>query len=208
MNIFVLDTDCKKAAQYHCDKHLVKMITEHNQILGSISHIFLGIKKKSEITPEYIKKHFSTFPRKDDNGDPFPYGIGYRSHPCTTWANESLHNYAWLIKVTEEMCKEYTSRYNKINAGEAIVKWYKSNGPWFSKIQQTPFTLAMPDNLKTEDAVHSYRLYYASHKAYFAKWKNGEPEWWGKYLKIVVDQKLINEKSLPNAKLYLDNVVM
>ena len=208
MNIFVLDNDVTKAAQYHCDKHLVKMITEHNQILGSISHIFHGIKKKSEITPEYIQKYFSTFPRKDKEGNPHPYGIGYRSHPCTIWANESLHNYTWLIRVTEEMCKEYTKRYGKTNAGEAIVKWYKTNGPWFSRVSQTPFVLAMPDNLKSDDAVHSYRLYYASHKAYFAKWKNGEPEWWGKYLKLAIDQNLINEKSLPNAKLYLDGVTV
>ena len=28
MNIFILDEDPKKAAEYHCDKHVVKMILE------------------------------------------------------------------------------------------------------------------------------------------------------------------------------------
>ena len=57
MNIFVLDKDVKLAAQYHCDKHLVKMITEHNQILGSIAHVGRGVKKKIEITPDYCKNN-------------------------------------------------------------------------------------------------------------------------------------------------------
>ena len=33
MNIFVLDDNLTNCAVYHNDKHLVKMITEQNQIL-------------------------------------------------------------------------------------------------------------------------------------------------------------------------------
>lgn len=33
MNIFVLDNDIKLYSQYHCDKHLVKMITHRNTIM-------------------------------------------------------------------------------------------------------------------------------------------------------------------------------
>jgi hypothetical protein len=33
MNIFYLDKDPKKAAQYSCDKHVVKMILESAQML-------------------------------------------------------------------------------------------------------------------------------------------------------------------------------
>jgi len=32
MNIFVLDYNPKKAAEYHCDKHVVKMILENGPI--------------------------------------------------------------------------------------------------------------------------------------------------------------------------------
>ena len=35
MNIFLLDKDPKIAAQYHCDKHVVKMILESAQMLCS-----------------------------------------------------------------------------------------------------------------------------------------------------------------------------
>jgi hypothetical protein len=206
MNIFVLDTDIKLAAQYHCDKHLVKMITEHNQILGSIAHVGRGIKKKSEITSDYSRLNFQNFPRVDENGDPYPYGIGYKNHPCTQWASENKTNYEWLCDLTIEMCKDYEKRYNKKHVGEAIASWYKTNPPSIIDGEITPFVLAMPEPLKTEDAVHSYRLYYASHKAYFAKWKNGEPSWWSKYLKIAIDQNFIHERSLPNAKKFLEEI--
>ena len=204
MNIFVLDKDVKLAAQYHCDKHLVKMITEHNQILGSIAHVGRGIKKKIEITSDYCKTNFANFPRINENGDPFPYGIGYKTHPCTQWAMASKENYEWLCNLNLEMCKEYTLRYQKRNTGESITEWYKNNPPVLDSSGMTPFALAMPDILKSDDAVHSYRLYYASNKAYFAKWKNGIPDWWGKYLKLSIDGNFIHERSLPNAKIYLN----
>ena len=35
MNIFVLDYNLEKCAQYHCDRHVVKMILESAQILST-----------------------------------------------------------------------------------------------------------------------------------------------------------------------------
>lgn len=35
MNIFVLDLDITKCAEYHCDKHVVKMILETTQLLNN-----------------------------------------------------------------------------------------------------------------------------------------------------------------------------
>lgn len=37
MNIFVLDENPRLAAQYHCDKHVVKMVLETAQILSTVS---------------------------------------------------------------------------------------------------------------------------------------------------------------------------
>jgi hypothetical protein len=180
MNIFVLDTDPKKCAKYHCDKHLVKMITEHNQILGSIAYTARGINRKKDITPEFIEENFKGFPRK--NGLlPHPYGIGYKNHPCTQWARQSLDNYQWLCTLTTEMCKEYTRRYGRKHAGEEICNWYKINHPNLPKTSMTPFAQAMPDDCKHPDAVIAYRNYYKQYKWRFAKWSHSPtPEWFGK----------------------------
>lgn len=181
MNIFVLDLDPKICAKYHCDAHLVKMITEHNQILGSIAYSARNIRNKKDVTLEFIRENFKGFPRQL-NGIVHPYGMGYINHPCTKWAGESLDNYMWLTELTSEMCKEYTRRYGKKHAGEDINKWYSENHPNLPLIGMTPFAQAMPEDVKNKDVVMSYRNYYKKYKNSFAKWSHSEkPNWWELY---------------------------
>ena len=49
MNIFVLDEDPIKAAAYHCNKHVVKMIIECAQMLSTVHwhYLYDDIKKKN-----------------------------------------------------------------------------------------------------------------------------------------------------------------
>lgn len=178
MNIFVLDLEPSKCAEYHCNKHLVKMLVEHCQILGSIAYTARGIHRKADITPDFIGRTFKGFPRSRE-GSPHPYGIGYRNHPCTQWAAKSLDNYRWLCELTMEMAYEYTRRYGRKHACEDICQWYASNHPELPIIGMTPFAQAMPDDCKNPDAVKAYRKYYQIHKARFAKWPVGKtPSWW------------------------------
>jgi len=178
MNIFVLDLDPKKCAEYHCDKHLIKMIVEHNQILGSIAYTARGISSKKEINPDFVKTYFNSFPRRNLEGDSHPYGIGYKNHPCTQWAARSKQNYNWLCDLNLEMCKEYTKRYGKIHSGKKITEWYAYNQPKLSDIGMTPFAQAMPDECKNPNAVIAYRSYYIKYKSRFAKWKTKIPSWY------------------------------
>ena len=67
MNIFVLDTDPRKAAQYLCDKHVVKMTLEYAQILSVYNQHKDGVYR-----PTHLK------------------------HPCVLWAGKSIANYQWL----------------------------------------------------------------------------------------------------------------
>jgi hypothetical protein len=178
MNIFVLDLDPQKCAEYHCDKHLVKRITEHNQILGSIAYTARGVNRKADITSEFVSKVFPGFPRKIEDR-PHPYGIGYKNHPCTTWAGKSLNNYQWLCTLTAYMCKEYTKRYGRKHAGEDICRWYADNHPNLPMLGITQHAQAMPDDCKIHgDVVTAYRNYYKKYKSSFAKWAHSpKPEW-------------------------------
>jgi len=180
MNIFVLDLDPQKCAEYHCDKHLVKMLVEHCQILGSIAYTARGITRKKDITPEFVNKHFAGFPRKNEDGGPRPYGIGYKNHPCTTWAAASIQNYLWLCNLTLRMGDEYTKRYGRKHACEDICRWYYSNMPAsLPMLQMTNFAQAMPEDCKNENAVIAYRNYYIKHKSKFARWAHSQtPNWW------------------------------
>ena len=49
MNIFYLDKDPNVCANYHCDKHVVKMIVEYAQMLSTAHRVLDGRREKSII---------------------------------------------------------------------------------------------------------------------------------------------------------------
>jgi hypothetical protein len=155
MNIFILDLDPKKCAQYHLNSHVVKMVLETSQIL-------CGVHWMSEGGQYDI-----------------PYKLSHKNHPCSIWARECIENYKWLCELGIELCKEYTLRYGKRHKSEDVIDWCISNPP---KIRingkMTPFALAMPDECKVDNPVESYRIYYMTEKRKIAVWKNREiPSW-------------------------------
>jgi len=155
MNIFLLDTDTRKCAQYHCDKHVVKMILETAQLLCGVHHV------TNQVTTEV------------------PYKLSHKNHPCAIWARESLPNYLYLCDLGLELCKEYTYRYGKRHKSQDVIEWCLINKP---NIPDTTFTTparAMPDDYKVDNVVESYRRYYMGEKSNIAVWKNREtPEWY------------------------------
>ena len=72
MNIFLLDADVEKCAEYHVDKHVVKMVLETAQLLCGVHHM------TSQVT------------------EPSLYKLSHKNHPCSIWARNSLSNYNYL----------------------------------------------------------------------------------------------------------------
>jgi len=162
MNIFVLDWDVKKCAQYHNDKHVVKMILETAQLLCGVHH--MTNSKFSEI----------------------PYKLSHKNHPCSIWARESLTNYLWLCELGLELCEEYTYRYGRRHKSQDIIEWCITNKPNIGDKGFTQPAKAMPDEYKVESVVESYRNYYRGEKASFSKWKNRKtPLWFEKDLLLL-----------------------
>ena len=153
MNIFVLDTDIEKCAQYHFDKHVYKMILESAQMLSTTIRL-TGI----------------------DAG----YKESYVNHPCTKWTRESLSNWRWLRDLAIALNKEWVFRYNhpKDKKHKSLEVIYTLPEPNIPDIGLTPFAQAMPDEYKSDDAVESYRSYYVWEKAHLAAWKNRQPPYW------------------------------
>jgi len=140
MNIFFLDYDPKKCAQYHLDKHVVKMIVETAQMLYSV-HWFM------ELTlPEtaYKKAHIN--------------------HPCSIWARTSLENYIWLCQLGEELCREYTYRYGKIHKTQQHIEWLQRNIPLLAPIGITNPAQAMPQEYKDPNPIQAYKNFYVKNK--------------------------------------------
>mgnify|MGYP003304916960 FL=1 len=151
MNIFVLDEKVEKCAEYHCDKHVIKMILESAQMLSAVVRL---------------------------NGHDIGYKLTHKNHPCTIWARESLSNYNWLVRLTRLLNYEYRYRYDKdINhKSYDLVKTLPI--PDLPDIGLTPFAQAMPEQYKNKNAVKAYRDYYINEKSSFLTWtKRKKPKW-------------------------------
>lgn len=152
MNIFVLDRNIRKCAQYHNDKHLVKMILETAQLLCSA--------------------HWSL-------GSDAPYKATHKNHPCAIWTRESKSNYIWLCKLGIQLCVEFEYRRGKKHSTKQVISWCLKNIPKLDDKGLTDFALAMPDEFKIGNVVECYRSYYLNNKRHLATWnKRGEPHWW------------------------------
>lgn len=152
MNIFILDTDIQKCAQYHCDQHVVKMILESVQLLCT------ALNKKGFVTP---------------------YKSTHLNHPSVLWVEESYDNFLWLKQLALALNEEYKFRYNKQVDHKSIAILHSISAHSFPAIGLTRFPQAMPDNYKVQnDAAKAYRRFYIGDKAKFAKWtKRAAPHW-------------------------------
>lgn len=156
MNIFYLDEDLNLNAQYHVDRHVVKMITEQNQLLSSVHWL---------------------------NNSQAPYKLTHKNHPCAIWARDSLDNYIWLCRMTLSLCKEYTYRYGKIHKGEEVAIWHLNNLPNIPSLGITSRPKCMDNKYKLENVIDSYRNYYIYAKSHLHLWKNREKPYWVQELK-------------------------
>ena len=111
-------------------------------------------------------------------------------------------NYDWLWRHGMELCFEYTRRYNNIHKCQAVIMDLTIDNVGFAfehmSRQGTPHPLCIPDVHKEEDnAVLSYRRYYANDKKDIAKWEKTRPmpDWYasGAY-KIDVDFDIMNKE--------------
>jgi hypothetical protein len=154
MNIFILDKDVKKCAQYHCDKHVVKMILETAQLLCGVHHV------TAQVT------------------DQVPYKLSHKNHPCAIWTRESLSNYLYLCELGLALCDEYTHRYGKRHKSLQVILWCINNRPNIPDKEFTEPAKAMPEEYKVKSVVDSYRNYYRGAKSGFTTWKNRDiPKW-------------------------------
>lgn len=184
MNIFFLDADLKLCAKYHCDKHVVKMITEHNQMLTTNLYVLCNvIDEKKRVDEKKMKKVFRDFPRVNERGKIEPYKMTHLNHPWTFWLRQDVERAMWAINLTKELCEEYTRRYKKIHKGSAINDWlrkkYESFNARDSTVDEKTMPQCMPEQFKvTGNPVAAYRKYYKIAKSNFAKWNHSEkPKW-------------------------------
>jgi hypothetical protein len=162
MNIFVLDENPVVAAEYNCDKHIVKMVLELYQQLGSA------------VIRHGAKPHMMPLTSKGT-----PLKGGYHNHPCTRWCGETRANYKWASNHALALCSQYFQRYGKIHTCQQGIEMLSQMFHLIPEGELTPFAQAMPDQYKDSNPVTAYRNYYLNEKREFANWRLGNvPYWW------------------------------
>lgn len=156
MNIFYLDSEVKKCAEYHVNSHIVKMPLETAQLLCSA--------------------HWNT-------GGEAPYKNTHRNHPCSLWARNSISNYMWLCELGFSLLDEYSFRYGKTHGCHKVITWCSENIPNLKEDGFTEPPLAMGDEFKVisfgkVNVIQSYRNYYLKAKNHLFQWKKRDiPDW-------------------------------
>ena len=182
MNIFILDESPEMAAQYHCDKHVCKMILESGQMLCTAHWMaWLDILKKSRRDFKLVRdmQNF-LFENVPIQSQP-PWKLTHVNHPCSVWTRNTMENYMWHSDLGLYLCREYTFRYTKVHKAFKTHMWLQQNTPpdIISKSLE-PFEICMKEEYKiSKSPVECYREYYLKDKVRFAKWKKGNiPNWW------------------------------
>ena len=176
MNIFYLHNDPKTCAEYHVDKHCVKMILEYAQLL-STAHRVLDGTLSDVISHSGRRKKVYTL---NDSRDGILYSATHVNHPSAIWVRQSEQNYRWLFTLFCELLKEYTHRYGKLHACERLVTTLGKPPKNIDMDKQfTEPTPAMPDDYKVAgDSIQSYKNYYLGDKQRMFSWKNRSvPSW-------------------------------
>ncbi|MFO7949889.1 MAG: hypothetical protein R6U36_05925 [Candidatus Fermentibacteraceae bacterium] len=152
MNIFVLDRDVRRCAQYHADRHVVKMVLESAQMLCTVLA---------------------------ENGMQAPYRPTHSHHPCTLWAGESLANWRWLRELALALNGEYRYRFGSGRDHRSAVVARGLPEPPIPDLGLTEFAQAMPEEYRVPgDAVAAYRRFYVAEKSGLAGWtRRPVPDW-------------------------------
>lgn len=151
MNIFLLDDNPVTNAKYYTDKHVVKMVLEHAQMLSAAVRL---------------------------SGIDAGYRLTHKNHPCTKWVCESLDNWCYLFVLTEALHDEWKFRFNHNHNHKSFDMVRSLPVPNLPRLGMTSFAQAMPDQYKNDNAVEAYREYYRGEKQHLFKWtKRDVPEW-------------------------------
>ena len=165
MNVFLLDEDPELCAQYTCDKHISIGIQ-------NISYILCGVMKNKGISYCYDLSKAKL------------------SHPFVKWGGERDERFLWLRELGMHLCREFSYRYSRngthnhscehivrdvyLKEEERNIRWKKEE----HKVNIDKAPMCIPDYLKDESTIKSYRNYYLSKKSHMLQYtKRNVPNW-------------------------------
>ena len=183
MNIFYLDHDPRKAAEYHCDKHVSKMIVEYGQLMSTAHRMIDGehthrLSKSGSKLQHWIMESSML--------DAELYLPTHFNHPSAKWVRECADNYAWLYNCFKQLARVFEYRYGKAHATYTKLRHHLSSPPAaISRSAKTPIGRAFNANAlphcNVENDVEAYRRFYVTKRGrmpmIWNKDPNNKPQW-------------------------------
>ena len=169
MNIFYLDPNTTKCAEYHVDRHCVKMIVEYAQLLSTAHRVLDGVEYVDTSSGRKIKRW-----KLGGSYEDILYKATHINHPSAIWVRNSYDNYMWLRSLLYKLTKEYTYRYGKVHkVMHSGLYESLSYAPINIKLGKfTEPTPAMPEEyIVSGDSIESYKNYYNGSKQHLHNWK-------------------------------------
>ena len=179
MNIFYLDKNPRQAAQWQCDKHVVKMPVETAQLLCTAHRVLDGT--------EYIdrtknNRKIKRWKMPDKFHESLFYKATHVNHPSAVWVRESKDHYDWLYEHFIALSNEFTQRYNKPHRSWELLAPFLLQAP--VNITKSGFVDPIPaindkyqDMIVLNNSIQSYRNYYQFAKTDLHQWKQNKPDW-------------------------------
>lgn len=178
MNIFYLSAYPDQCAEMHNNSHCSKMIIEYAQLMSTAHRVLDGIEYYGRTKNNRKIKRW----KLNSELECILYKASHINHPSGIWVRQSEKNYLWLYELWTELNKEFMYRYDHDRSHESFRKLEEAlyrppmNIPYGNWTEPTP---AMPDDVKNESSLVSYRNYYIKYKQHLAKWKKREePHWY------------------------------
>ena len=174
MNIFALHWKPRKAARWHVDKHVIKMLLETCQLLYTAHWVLfypdlkqqksaVGLSKAQKLltVPEYMQ----TAPTCQTTQEP-TYRPCHVQHPSAKWSRACSGNYEWLAQLGLELAREYRFRFKKVHSCEQHIQWLADHlPPTIRSFPRRRFSLAMDQQYQISDnVIECYRHYYRTAK--------------------------------------------
>lgn len=186
MNIFILSEQTspqhhyRQNAEFHCDKHVVKMIAESVQMLVTALHS----RAYPELGTYMPASVVDSMPCR-------PLARGHSKHPCVQWTCQSILNLNYLACLAQALCNEHQYRY-PLSCDHTYSRWISDLVDHLTSCGYGP-SAQIPDSfavaIKTTKlqstntdhitAMNLYRSYYFRDKKGFATWRRRQkPVWW------------------------------
>ena len=168
VNLFILDKNLKKSAEYTLDCHISRGIFEATMVFFTARNI-MQIKEKYK-----------------------SYRASHKYHGIIQWIKYSSKNYEFLHDFTKHLNEEYKIR-SKTNIDhlsfQLFDKAYKDFEEIYELFDTHDFSYpyqAMPLTFRQNHDmyVEAYRVYYFFHKRFslpFITWKTRNTPWWFDY---------------------------